>query len=163
MNQENSRQSNWLVILEIASRILIGGLFVYAAIGKLLEPREEFEAAIRTYEILPDSFVSLFAMTLPWFELLAGLFMVIGLWSRLAALGIGLVLVSFIIAIVINIARGNEIDCGCFGTFSIGNTPWETLIKDVGLLALTIFLALRKHWRWTIDGLLSDSNLESDR
>ncbi|MFH0853002.1 MAG: MauE/DoxX family redox-associated membrane protein [bacterium] len=158
MSQGNNHRFKLLVVLEIVSRVLIGGLFIYAAIGKLLEPREEFEAVIRTYEILPDSFVSLFAMALPWFELLAGLFMVIGLWSRLAALGIGLVLVSFIIAIGVNIARGNEIDCGCFGTFSIGNTPRETLLKDVGLLALTVLLASRKRWRWTMDGLLSGSD-----
>lgn len=145
----------WLTALEWLARLLVGGIFVYAALGKLMAPVEEFEAAIRTYELLPEGMVRVFALVTPWIELLGGLFVLAGFWRRWAAGALTLMLLSFIIAISINIARGNtDIDCGCFGTFSIGATPTEALLKDLGLIGLSLFLVFRKQWRWTIDALL---------
>ena len=142
----------WLIALEFLARLAVGGIFVYAAVGKLLAPIEEFEAAIRTYEFLPEVLVRPFAFITPWMELLAGLLVLIGLWRRWAAGALSLMLLSFIIAIGVNILRGNlDIDCGCFGTFSIGSTPYEALWKDIVLFALALFLVFRRRWKWTLD------------
>ncbi len=61
--------------------IILGVLFVYAGVLKLLRPYE-FAEAVQAYRLLPDSLVGLTAATLPWLEVAAGLFLVVGLKRR---------------------------------------------------------------------------------
>lgn len=152
----------WLFVLELLARLLVGGIFVYAAVGKLLAPIEEFEASIRTYGFLSDGLIRPFALITPWVELLAGFFVLLGFWRRWAAAVLSLMLLSFIIAITTNIIRGNlDIDCGCFGTFSIGSSPYEALWKDIVLFALSLFLLFRKRWKWSVDGIFASDKADS--
>jgi hypothetical protein len=48
---------------------------------------------------------------------------------------------AFVTVMALNFARGNEIDCGCFG---LGEpiSPW-TLVRDAFILALAVFLTVR--------------------
>ena len=59
------------------------------------------------------------------------------------ALLLGVLLVVFIGALGINLARNHPVDCGCFGTSKVERTEAERLsdmklaiLRDVGLLAL---------------------------
>ena len=54
-------------------RIVLGFIFIFASIEKIAQP-EEFAKAITNYRLLPTPAVNLFAIVLPWVELLAGLF-----------------------------------------------------------------------------------------
>jgi hypothetical protein len=58
------------------------------------------------------------------------------------------VLVTFMIAITINLARGNAIDCGCFDTSAANKTHeerirdmWIVLVRDAGMLLMVAQLA----------------------
>ena len=71
----------------------------------------------------------------------------------------------FIVAIISAIARGLEIDCGCFGPSANGETAnvgWPKVFQDVAWLAIAIFLIyFPKSWL-TIDRLLRHEGREGE-
>ena len=100
-----------------AARLAVAGLFLAACIAKIRNP-EAFALAVSRYRILPDEFVNLVAIILPWIELTAGL-AVLAAPARLRAAGaliIAGMLTVFTIAISLNLLRGIEASCGCFST-----------------------------------------------
>jgi uncharacterized membrane protein YphA (DoxX/SURF4 family) len=114
-------------------RVVLGGIFIYAAYLKLVEPWQLFAAGIRSYEVLPMPAADFLARTLPWFELIVGILLVAGRWLRVSTLVTsGLLLVFFSLMVRANI-KGQTIDCGCFGP---GETiSWKTLLRDGSMLA----------------------------
>ncbi len=65
------------------------------------------------------------ALVMPWFELLAGLALILGIWTRTSAALVGALLLVFVAAISANLLRGNAIDCGCFDVASAGKSVAE--------------------------------------
>ncbi len=82
---------------------------------KLLDPND-FAQAIANYKLLPDNFINILAIILPWIEISAGLLLLFGVSVKENSIIISGMLIIFIIAIAISLARGLNIDCGCFGT-----------------------------------------------
>ena len=62
---------------QIALRVILGIVFLYASVGKLFKP-EDFAKAILRYEFLPIYFVNLIAIILPWVELFTGILLITG-------------------------------------------------------------------------------------
>lgn len=121
--------------LSLVIRFYLGIIFIYASMHKIHYPAE-FAEAIAAYQVLPYWAVNFVAVVMPWFELFCGLFLIIGLKTKTVAFAIGSLLVVFIIGIIINIARGAPISCGCFDT--IGNPmSLRDVLRDVSWLALT--------------------------
>jgi uncharacterized membrane protein YphA (DoxX/SURF4 family) len=118
-------------------RLGLGGLFLYAGLIKAGDV-SGFARDIAAYQLLPYTLNYLVAGTLPYVEILAGLLLVLRRNVRSAALLLALLTVVFLGAIVSVLARGLEIDCGCFGS-SGGSPPWLALLRDVGILALAHF------------------------
>jgi uncharacterized membrane protein YphA (DoxX/SURF4 family) len=135
--------------------LLVGGVFVYASIDKILYP-VEFAKAVYNYQMLPLPLSNLMAMSLPWLELFAGLALLVGVLRRESALALSGLLVSFIIALSVNIYRGVDIDCGCLGLSGGGRTVgMMTVVEDVILLIGTLFLlsrAVRDEGAETVEG-----------
>lgn len=98
--------------LQILIRLIIGGVYVYVAWNKLINP-EEFAKAIKNYEMLPLQAINIIAITLPYIELFAGLFLIFGFYKKGSSAILGLTLVVFIFALTSAYARGLNIDCGC--------------------------------------------------
>ena len=122
-----------------------------AAIPKLLDS-PAFAHMIYNYKLAPGWAINALAITLPWVELLAGLALILGVWKREAAALIGLMLLAFIAAVGINLARGHAIDCGCFDVRDAGKTEAQRLAdmrwviaRDAGMLLMVaqLFLATR--------------------
>jgi uncharacterized membrane protein YphA (DoxX/SURF4 family) len=126
----------------LVSRLILGGVFAYASFDKILHPYE-FAEVVYNYQILPDGLVNLTAILLPWLELLVGLFLILGGWLPGASLICNLLLLVFFSMLVLNIARGLDIDCGCFtvsgGTSSGGQMLWY-LFRDSIFLLMGLFL-----------------------
>src|SRR5436305_11076043 len=92
--------------LTIRIQLALGVIFVAAALPKLVDP-PSFAHMIYNYRIVPGALIHLSALILPWLELLCGLALVLGIWTRPARDLIALLLIVFIIAISINLFRGN--------------------------------------------------------
>ena len=121
---------------------IIGAVFVAAALPKIADP-PAFAHMIYNYRLLPGGLVNVLALVLPWVELFAGLALVLGVWKKEAAVTAAVMLVVFIVAIGINLARDHAVDCGCFDVRSAGKSREElltemkwVLLRDVGLLLL---------------------------
>ena len=119
-------------------RVLLGGIFIYAAWTKLHTPWEVFAITIDSYQILPLRAVELVARSLPWFELLVGILLLAGLWLRSAAVATSLLLGVFFGLMVRAFATGQQINCGCFGPGEL--ISWKTLLRDGSLLAGSLAL-----------------------
>lgn len=125
------------------TRILLGLVFVYASVDKILHP-EAFAKQIYAYQLLPETWISAVAISLPWLEMILGSLLIFGVWLHGAVALTNLLLLSFFTALLINIFRGIDVDCGCFSTTSA--TPgamWTYLLRDLFFLALSLFLLLR--------------------
>ncbi len=100
--------------LEWFCRWIAGGAFIYAAFTKILVPCE-LAMDIYQYQLAPEALINIVAILLPTAELLFGFSLITGIAPRGAALGISLILFFFILLLSVNIIRGIDFECGCFG------------------------------------------------
>ncbi|MBN1458409.1 MAG: DoxX family membrane protein [Armatimonadetes bacterium] len=115
-------------------RVFVGGIFIYTAGPKLLRA-DEFARLVNGYRLLHPDVVNLAGITLPWIELVAGTFLVIGLLPRSSALVIAGLLALFMGAGFLGLVRGLDIDCGCFFPFMLEHKlGWDLLLRDAILL-----------------------------
>jgi uncharacterized membrane protein YphA (DoxX/SURF4 family) len=136
MNSSRNRVLNYTAI---ALRLALGVVFLYAAWPKLTQSWLLFAMDIDAYQVLPHWAVVFAARTLPWGELLLGLWLISGKWLRLSALGASLLLGSFFALLVRAYLKGMQINCGCFGSGDIISP--RTLLRDGALLAAAAILA----------------------
>jgi putative oxidoreductase len=147
----------------LASRIVLGGVFLVAGATKIPAPGA-LAAAIRSYELpLPEWVVSLSAHALPYLEVLLGLYLLAGLFTKISAWATNGLTLLFLLALLQGVVRGLEIDCGCFGS-SAGETSnlWLAAARDVGLLALGLHVALAPLGRFSVDALLRRGRSEGE-
>jgi uncharacterized membrane protein YphA (DoxX/SURF4 family) len=121
--------------VQLLCRLILGGLFIYASIDKIANPYA-FARIIHNYQMMPDIFIYFMAVTLPWVEAVAGVFLVLGLYKRTSAIFLSSLLLVFAAAISVNLIRGINFDCGCFSTVTTetGSDPVGLLIRDMLIL-----------------------------
>lgn len=124
----------------LIGRLILGGVFLYAAYTKLIQPWTVFALAIDSYQLLPPSVVLFVARWLPWFELALGLLLLTGFQLRYSASAASLLLAVFLGIMVRSYVKGLGIDCGCFGMGEALGP--RTLIRDGVLTAFSIALAV---------------------
>jgi putative oxidoreductase len=127
--------------LVLAARLIIGVLFVYASVHKVLDPAS-FALSIRNYMIVPPGWSNLIALTLPWIELAAGLFLIVGIQTRASALLTTGMLGVFLAALIYAYSIGLDIDCGCFtsAASSGGRIGLYHLARDSSLFIISLFI-----------------------
>ena len=137
--------------LSVAARLLVGGVFVYAGLGKASAPAEEFAAVIEAYAILPPDWTLPFAQALPWLELIFGAYLIAGLWTRWAAVAVGTMSGMFVFALGSILWRHIPLEnCGCFGQ-GFHLDPRLGVLFDLGLLACALWIARSPRSRWSAD------------
>lgn len=164
----------WIPAVDWPLRPLVGiglGLaFFYAGATKYLAPYE-FAEAIMAYQLFPEALVGLTAAFLPWLELAVGGILIFGylaatahrlanglslaagdgqtlrMLRRSALLLIMLQLFLFMAVLLITMARGLKIDCGC-GLFSDRLVGWAAVLEDVILFGAAAWV----YWREGVSG-----------
>ncbi len=136
--------------LTMFSRLLVGGVFIYASIYKIIEPAS-FAKSIWYYHLMPGYLINLLALVLPWVEFVAGVFLILGVLYRGAALWMNVLLVVFVIALSTTIARGIDIDCGCFKTAqSATESAWKSVVRNLVLLVFAVQMYVSRSQRWRL-------------
>jgi uncharacterized membrane protein YphA (DoxX/SURF4 family) len=143
---------NWL-LHPLVLRLSRGGLaavMLVAAVPKLMDP-PGFAQSVFAYGLLPMALVTPLALTLPWLETLTALGLVLGVARRSAAALILLMMLVFMGALGFNLAKGNPVDCGCFGASKVQKTKEQRLfdmkmamLRDLGLALLALHALLER-------------------
>ena len=141
--------------VQLLLRLTLGGLLLLAAITKLTD-RAAFQTAVAEYKLLPHTLERPFAAALPVVELTLGMLLLAGLGTAIAAWVAVPVFLSFSIAIGVNMARGRELDCHCFGSVQSEPIGWPALIRSSTLVVASLIVALGASAFGAIDALLLD-------
>lgn len=133
--------NKWVIL---AIRIIVGGIFIYASIDKIIHP-DAFARIIHNYRLFAPSLINIFAIIIPWIEFISGVLLIIGWKYKAANLIIGGMLAAFIIALAISYARGININCGCFSTAaSTKSDLLARILEDVLMVAGCIIIGFAR-------------------
>ena len=134
-------------------RIILGGIFIYAAAGKILYPAD-FSEAITNYQLVPVKAANFIAIILPWVELVAGLLLLNGFRTQSGNLIIFLCLCIFSFGAFSALIRGLDINCGCF-TEASRKVGLIFLVEEAALFFMCICIFFFDKGFFSIDNLLS--------
>jgi uncharacterized membrane protein YphA (DoxX/SURF4 family) len=145
---------HWGAWAATALRAGLAAVALSAGLLKVGDPAGNVRT-VRAYQILPDGLDVVVAHALPTVEILLGLVLLLGLFTRVSAVLFGLLMVVFLIGVVSAWARGLAIDCGCFGTggpidpAEVDYLP--VVLRDLTFLAGAAVLAVFPRSRLSLD------------
>lgn len=125
--------------LLIVSRVSLGAFFVPSAIRKLADS-PGFQQGVREYQLLPRRVASMVAAIFPWLELAVGAALLLGLTPILAGAVAAALMVAFITAMTINLLRGRDMDCHCYGAGTTKRLGQAALVRNGVLLAFSLIV-----------------------
>lgn len=141
-------------LIGLLARLILGVVLVVAGGLKVTSPLVSARA-VRAFQILPYDLAGYVGYALPVVEILVGLLLVVGLFTRLSAVVGGLLMLAFIIGISSAWIRGLSIDCGCFGGGGAVAAPQTKyvadLLRDAGLVACAVWLVARPRTAYSLD------------
>lgn len=122
-------------LLLTTCRFLAGGAFIVAAIMKM----RDFSAlmlSIQAFQLVPEVLIPAMAYIVPWTEIVCGLLLIYGIWSRASAGVAALLYAVFTVALASALLRGLKVDCGCFGALTGGGPiTWLSVGRNAIFLA----------------------------
>jgi hypothetical protein len=130
-------------------RLVLAGTFLVSSIGKLVDIQHYSVAMVYNFDILPGPLAIGFGWALPFIELACAVSLFLGVLTRLSALGVSLMGISFFITKVILLSRGTDVECGCFGAIGSTMASWSIYLDPaLVLLSATILFSSRwsRHW-----------------
>ena len=130
-------------------------MFLVAGTAKIPDPGS-LSTSIRSYKLGPlEWFVSLSAHALPYLEVLLGLYLLAGLFTKTSAWATNALTMVFSLVLLQGAARGLQIDCGCFGSSAWENSNlWLAAAPRLGLLTLGLHVTLAPKGRFSVNTLL---------
>ena len=149
----NARERLWPG-LALVTRWALGAFFIWMGWHKAMDP-VGFLKLVRAYDLVQIPFLlNLIAASLPWFEILCGTLLMLGIYPRACALLILGMLVPFTLAILRRALHlhdaGNlpfcliKFDCGC-GSGEV--FVCKKLAENTAWIALSAWLTVRpSHW-----------------
>ena len=126
--------------VQLLLRLVLGGLLLLAGITKLAD-RTAFRRAVVEYELLPTALERPFATILPLLETVLGTLLLLGLGTSVAAALATPLFLSFGVAIGVNLLRGRQFDCHCFGAVRSDRIGWPALLRSVALVLAALVVA----------------------
>jgi uncharacterized membrane protein YphA (DoxX/SURF4 family) len=144
--------------LRIASRIIVGALFIFSGFVKDIDPMGSAYKFMDYFVAFHLGFLNFaafpLAILLSTGELVIGINLVLGIRMHITSYAL-MIFMSFFTVLTFILAIFNPVsDCGCFGDAVI-LTNWQTFWKDIILLAptLVIFFSRNKYVPFYADNL----------
>ena len=134
-------------------RLVVGGMLALAGVSKLAD-RASFRNAVADYEVLPLALERPFAALLPLAEVTLGALLLLGLGTTVTAALAAPLFLSFVIAIGMNLARGRDFDCHCFGSVHTDPIGAAAFLRSLALLVATLVVAVGTSRFGALDGAL---------
>lgn len=134
-------------------RLLLGAIFIVAAVGKLPQGAE-FVDEVTGRGLLPNSWARAYGSILPWLELAVGIALVVGFRSRYASGVSLLMIIGFLVANGTALYRSEpNPDCACFGDILVMGTG-DALVIDIVIMAMSLLILFHRRQFLSVDGLL---------
>ncbi|HME45521.1 MAG TPA: MauE/DoxX family redox-associated membrane protein [Syntrophorhabdales bacterium] len=143
-HQEPAPKANaWYAhrFLILILRLLLAVVFLLSSFGKLVDVERYSVDAVYNFGVLPMILARPFGLVMPLIELLCGLGLLLGVLTRLAALGVGLMSIAFFIAKAVVVAQGRHIDCGCFGAI-VETLASVTIFMDLPMVVMAFLILI---------------------
>ncbi|MDX9910236.1 MAG: MauE/DoxX family redox-associated membrane protein [Phycisphaerales bacterium] len=141
----------------LALRVLLAALFGFAAWVKLRDP-QYFLTSVKGFRLIPEIMQVQVTYLVPWIEAACAVLLLLGLWTRAAAVVLSLAIVGFIAGLFEVVQAGRSVECGCFGKFSFicdkGPLGWCNIAQNAGLLICAVVLVIRGGGRAALDWAL---------
>jgi len=118
-----------MILLIVLVRIALSVVFSLAGITKLMDQRGTREA-VQNFGA-PRAMTPALALVLPFVELAIALGLLFRATAAVSSIGALLLLGLFVVAISVNLARGQTHDCHCFGQLYSRPLGWSTLVRNV--------------------------------
>ena len=138
----------------LLARLVLGGVLITAGALKVGHPVSSARA-VQAYQILPFDLAAYVGYALPLVEIVVGVLLVVGLFTRLSAVVGAILMVAFVIGIASAWARGLTIDCGCFGgggQIAEQDTAYpQEIARDAGLALCGLWLTVRPRSLLSLD------------
>lgn len=120
-------------------RVLTGLVFIVSAMGKIMD-LPQFGRIIYSYSVVPDSWVAVLAIIIPYLELSLGIMLILDLYSGIAGF-IGFILIFFFTLIsMYRYINGDVSDCGCFGKLIQRDNDLTLLAENLVLMTALYFI-----------------------
>lgn len=130
---------NLLRLVLMIIRLILGAVFIAAGASKIFAPTA-FAEALYNYQILPDVLVNIIALLLPCVEVIVGGLLIVGMWMPGAIVIYNGLMISFMAALAYNTYRGLDIHCGCFSPSSGEPIGMGTILRDLLILCMSLYL-----------------------
>lgn len=148
----------------LIARLVLGGVLLVAGGLKVGNPLGAARA-VQAYDVLPFELARWVGYALPWIEIVVGLLLVLGLFTRVNAVIGTLLMAAFVVGIAQAWARGLAIDCGCFGgggQVDADQTAYgREIARDLALALVGVWLVARPASTLSLDRALFGATKES--
>lgn len=131
-------------VLVLIARIVVALMFIIVGVGKITHP-DEFAREISNYQLLPILFINPLAVVLPWLEVITGMMILFGIQIRANAFIVSLMLIAFTTAIIIAVAKGLSINCGCYSQIAVQKVGLPKILENTGLIILSLILVFTEN------------------
>lgn len=119
-------------------RLIAGGAILLAGIIKLRDPAL-FMHSIHSFELLPESIIPFLAYFVPWTEIIAGVLLAYGVWTRASGTVTAGMYAVFTLALLWVLWNDLPVDCGCFGgLFGSETVGWGSILRNMLLTAAAL-------------------------
>lgn len=137
----------------LSLRIYIGSVFIYASLYKIVDPNS-FALTVASYQILPHAMVNIFALILPWIEIVTGFMIVAGFRVKASSFLILLMMMLFLTALIIALSKGIDMACGCFASSELEDAiSMKTIFRDLFWIMIGLYIFITDKFPLGIDKL----------
>jgi uncharacterized membrane protein YphA (DoxX/SURF4 family) len=155
------KKSEILEWISTLVRLGMAGILIAAAIPKMQDIPQSI-IAVRAYRLLPEAVVPFVGTMLPFLELALAVFLLLGLFTRIASVVWLAMMAAFMFGVAWAWIRGYSIDCGCFGgggdvAEGTANYPLH-MLERIGFVILGVWLLIFPRSKFSLDGWMRAGN-----
>ncbi len=143
----------FVAYLTVYARWSVGSLLLMTGLLKLCNMKE-FVSTVEAFRVVPRRLAKHVTWIVVLSELTTGTSLLLGAGTRVAAAAASVLFFCFAIAIGINLARKNILNCNCFGPYFSDRISVRSILRNLILIALCMFIFRFYDGYLAVDGWL---------